>query len=290
MSDDALPIVAYGSGRGSSERIAKDIAGSLGVEAIQLNQLGLKVLPTASSAVFVCATINNGNVPRNADSFFRKLEAARAIRLRGLRFALLALGSSYYSTFCRAGDAIYRMLTDRDAVPFVPYARADKAASDLGQGMIDKLVSEVIVYLAKRKKENALQFTVIPPESVDLPPINFQTVPILGRSVLSAPDYLPSLTRLTIPVPPGVSYAAGGQVRILPQNDSNIVSQILAKFQIDPQLTLSVRDPLQLAVIPEKVIIRDLFLKYFDLSDRIPRSWPLMAESPIQSPRPSAVS
>jgi sulfite reductase alpha subunit-like flavoprotein len=125
MGDDALPIVAYGSARGSSEQIAKGIAGSLGVEAVALNQLDLKVLQRAPLAVFVCSTINNGNVPRNADLFFRKLEAARSIGLGGVRFALLALGSSYYSTFCRAGDALYKMLIDRGAAPFVAYVRPD---------------------------------------------------------------------------------------------------------------------------------------------------------------------
>jgi sulfite reductase alpha subunit-like flavoprotein len=112
-------------------------------------------------------------------------------------------------------------------------------------------------------------------------------VPIIRRSLLSAPDYSPSLTRFTIPVPPGVAYAAGGQVRILPQNDPNIVSQILAKFQFDPQTTLSVRDPLQLAVIPEKVVIRDLFLRYVDLSGRIPPK--LAAYGGIADPKSASV-
>jgi sulfite reductase alpha subunit-like flavoprotein len=179
------PVVAFGSSRGASERAAKAIASSLGVTAVALNSLSLTTLAQAEFAVFVISTIGNGNYPKNAEKFCQGLERA-GIDLSRLRFALLALGSTFYTHFCQSGELLHKMLTERGAEPFVGYVRSDKAAADLGVGAIDKFIRGTI---AKEKKENAIQFTPIGPESVALPPITFQTVPITDRELLSAPGY-----------------------------------------------------------------------------------------------------
>jgi sulfite reductase (NADPH) flavoprotein alpha-component len=264
---DVSPIVAYGSTRCGSERIAKTIAGSLGVAAVALNDLGVCRLEDAELAIFVVSTIGNGSFPRNAERFAQEFEFTD-VDLRNLRFALLALGSSVYKDYCHAGDLLYKMLTDHGAVPMVPYSRSDKAARDLGVAAIEKFVRDATSRLTKAKKENAIQFTMTPAEAIDPPPNKFQRVPIVERELLSAPGYSPRLTKLRIQLPPGVTYKPGDQVNILPENYPELVSQVITKLYSPG--TVKVVDPLGLSAIPPKVTIGALFSKYLDLSAPVP--------------------
>jgi sulfite reductase (NADPH) flavoprotein alpha-component len=269
MPKNSLPIVAYGSQRGSSERIAKEIARSLGVTALPLNRLRLEALSAASTAIFVVSTFGNGQFPTNANSFSQDL-LGNCYDLTGLNFAVLGLGSTYYPHFCQAGATVFGELARAGAKPMLPLVRSDRVSHDAGRSVSDRFVRDVLALLAKEKAQTSLQFHVIPSEQITHAPKNFSIVAIQGRILLSAPGYFPGLRRYVLPLPSDVSYVAGDQISLLPENDPHIVESAIGKLNLDATTTFSVDDPLDSFAIPPKVTLHELFVQYIDLSCVVP--------------------
>ena len=200
-------MIAYGSSRGGAERVAKTIATSLGLTAVPLNEFDRKKLLTAKFAIFVISTTGNGQYPANCQAFCQDFEGC-SMNLSHLRFALLALGSTYYKLFCRAGDNLLRMLENKGAQPLIPYMRSDKAAPDYGEGVLKEFSTKLMVALTKsgNEKESSLEIKEIPHEDVDLPPRGFTFAPVLEKQLLSSEGYKPALRRYKVALPKGVKY------------------------------------------------------------------------------------
>ncbi len=103
-------IVAYGTDMGNSEDAAMsfaEAAGAAGIpaSAIELNQVELADLQSATHFVTVCSTFGDGEFPDNAQLFWEAISAATD-RLEHLSFAVLALGDTSYENFCNAGKLL----------------------------------------------------------------------------------------------------------------------------------------------------------------------------------------
>lgn len=103
-------IVGYGTDMGNAEDAAMTFAESVAaigidVEAIELNQVELADLSTATHFVVVTSTFGEGEFPDNATLFWEAI-SAETDRLEHLRFAVLALGDTSYELFCHAGKLL----------------------------------------------------------------------------------------------------------------------------------------------------------------------------------------
>ena len=103
-------IVAYGTDMGNSEDAAMtftEAAAAIGIEAeaIELNQVELADLQTATHFIVVTSTFGDGEFPDNAVLFWEAISAATD-RLEHLSFAVLALGDISYDLFCNAGKLL----------------------------------------------------------------------------------------------------------------------------------------------------------------------------------------
>lgn len=108
QSDFSL-IVGFGSDMGNAEDAAMSFAEAcqeaigIAAEAIELNQVELDDLQTATHLVVVTSTFGEGEFPDNALLFWEAISAESAPRLDHLKFAVLSLGDSSYELFCNAG-------------------------------------------------------------------------------------------------------------------------------------------------------------------------------------------
>lgn len=265
-------VIAYGSSRGGAEKIAKTIATGMGLTAVALNELDRRKLLTAQFAVFVISTTGNGQYPANCQAFCQEFEGC-SMDLSHLRFALLALGSTYYKLFCRAGDNLLRMLQNRGAQPLIPYMRSNKASSDYGEGAITEFTTELSKALIKscNEKESLFEMKEIAKEDVDAPPRGYTFTRILAKQLLSAPEYRPALRRYKLEIPEGVKYEAGWHVRVVPENPEKITRDVIKKFDLNPDTVLQVTDPTGTALVPEKVTIYQLFKRFVDLNCKVTR-------------------
>ncbi|OHT82682.1 diflavin oxidoreductase [Mycobacteroides saopaulense] len=102
-------IVGYGTDMGNAEDAAMSFSEALeeatGIksEAIELNQVDIADLQSASHFVAVVSTFGDGEFPDNALLFWEAISAETADRLDHLSFSVLALGDSSYEFFCNAG-------------------------------------------------------------------------------------------------------------------------------------------------------------------------------------------
>ena len=263
-------MIAYGSSRGGAERVAKTIATNLGLTAVPLNEFDRKKLLTAKFAIFVISTTGNGQYPSNCQAFCQDFEGC-SMNLSHLRFALLALGSTYYKLFCRAGDNLLRMLENKGAQPLIPYMRSDKAAPDYGEGVLKEFATKLMEALTKsgNEKESSLEINEIPHEDVDLPPRGFTFAPVLDKQLLSSEGYKPALRRYRVALPPGVKYEAGWHVKVVPENKASLAQSVIDKFGFKGEMTVEVKDPTGTTLIPEKVTVFQLFKRYIDLNCRV---------------------
>ncbi|MGH3645105.1 MAG: flavodoxin domain-containing protein, partial [Mycobacterium sp.] len=103
-------IVAFGTDMGNAEDAAMtfaEAAGAIGIEAeaVELNQVGLGELQSATHFIVVTSTFGEGEFPDNAVLFWEAI-SADSDRLEYLSFAVLALGDSSYEFFCGAGKLL----------------------------------------------------------------------------------------------------------------------------------------------------------------------------------------
>eukprot|EP00667_Euglena_gracilis_P001932 EG_transcript_1932 len=127
-------LFLYGSETGNSEGICYELhheALSQGYPAqiACLNDWEDVAFGTATLAVIVCSTTGDAEPPQNARKFFRwlKKKTHPDTLLGQLQYAVLALGDTNYSGFCKAGRLIDQRLRQLGAKPLLERADADEA-------------------------------------------------------------------------------------------------------------------------------------------------------------------
>lgn len=117
-------LVAYASQTGTAEQLAAQTAESLRGAGLKvamrdLGQVDAQSLAEVQRAIFILATTGDGDAPDHAMSFERRIMRQQP-QLKGLRYAMLALGDRQYRTFCGFGVAVDRWLRECGAEPMFP--------------------------------------------------------------------------------------------------------------------------------------------------------------------------
>ena len=90
---------------------------------------GWRISTPAVFLLLVSATTGQGDIPPNLQPFATDL-AERAPWLKGLRYALVAMGDSSYDHFCGAGRRLDSQLQELGATAVVPCLELDATLHD----------------------------------------------------------------------------------------------------------------------------------------------------------------
>jgi sulfite reductase (NADPH) flavoprotein alpha-component len=239
-------VVAYGSDMGTAEYIAMqfcDDARAVGIETteIELNQLPVTDLQTATHFVVVTSTFGDGEFPDNANLFWESLHASTD-RLEHLHFAVLSLGDSSYELFCNAGILLDTRLEELGAVRL-----ADRVDVDCYfEGHADEWKSDVVKLLQEAHDAPQADAANIPDHpAADAPRRNVSPVNarVLVNRLLTAPQSDKEVRHYEIDLADtGIAYEAGDSIAVHAANDPALVEAVLTRLGVGADHTVADHD------------------------------------------------
>ena len=230
-------IVGYGTDMGNAEDAAMSFSEALeeatGIksEAVELNQVDIAELQSASHFVVVVSTFGDGEFPDNALLFWEAISADAAGRLEHLNFAVLALGDSSYEFFCNAGllldERLHALgatrLTERVDIDG-PYLQPSKEwttdlVKRLSAGHISSAEPAVVAEApAQPKRERN--------ETVE--------ARLVVNRLLTTAESDKEVRHYEVDLAgSGISYEAGDSIAVHASNDPALVAAILAELRVE---------------------------------------------------------
>lgn len=230
--------IFYGSESGNCESLAnkaKKAAQKHGLDAkvYDMADADMALLAKSKNIVVYAATWGEGDPPARAVDFYSALMSDAAPRLDGARFAVLALGDTAYVQFCAVGKAIDARLEALGAKRAADRVDLDldyaKHAAEWTDGALAKLApadvpaSGTVVHVdfsgsGYQAEDDEPQFTTEHPLEAEISAL----VNLNGTGS----------TRETWHVEftsgePGFVYTPGDAIGVLPENDPELVDQLL---------------------------------------------------------------
>ncbi|MGL4765131.1 MAG: flavodoxin [Aeromonas sp.] len=124
--------IVVGSVYGAAMLVAEALADELarqGHKTALYEEARLEDIDSGRFLLLVSATTGQGDIPPNLQPFATDL-AERAPWLKGLRYALVAMGDSSYDHFCGAGRRLDSQLQELGATAVVPRLELDATLHD----------------------------------------------------------------------------------------------------------------------------------------------------------------
>jgi flavodoxin I len=137
--------IFYGSSGGNTEKVAKDIAGKLGVGRSDVHDVaraGAGDLAQYDTLLFGTSTWGLGDLQDDWEGFIRTVGSAD---LSGKKIALFGCGdsSSYSDTFCNAVGTIYHVVKDKATV--IGFTETDSYSFDESEAVVNGQFAGLII-------------------------------------------------------------------------------------------------------------------------------------------------
>jgi sulfite reductase (NADPH) flavoprotein alpha-component len=236
-------IVGYGTDMGNAEDAAMSFAeaiADLGIsaEAIELNQIELAELQSATHFVVVTSTFGDGEFPDNALLFWEAI-SAETDRLEHLNFAVLALGDTSYEFFCNAGKLLDERLEALGATRLLDRVDIDGHYEQQAAAWTTDVVKMLTA-------ENTAPPATVAVAAGDVHPVQraehsgtdrihpFEARLAVNRR-LNSPASDKEVRHYEVDLTgSGIAYQAGNSIAVHATNDPALVEEILAQLGVGP--------------------------------------------------------
>ncbi|GLE53638.1 diflavin oxidoreductase [Mycobacterium montefiorense] len=261
-------VVGFGSDMGNAEDAAMSFAEaaeeSLGVSAtaIELNQIELADLQSASHFIVVCSTWGEGEFPDNASLFWEAINAGGAERLEHLRFAVLALGDTGYELFCNAGRLLDERLEALGGIRLVERVDVDGVYTQAAEAWTDDLVK--LLSADHTEPAPAAVISAPEPRAADTaePARRDRSHPLFEARI--AVNRLLTTTESDKEVRhyemdlfgSGIAYRTGDSIAVHASNDPLLVDEILSQLGVGPEHAVAGYDERLGTLLAEHLEIR----------------------------------
>ena len=210
--------VLYGGKSGNSRFVAEEACRNVKKTGIRselwsLNSYPFELLPRETILLIVLSTDGEGEMPPNADKFYRRL-TKESPDLSALHYTICALGDSSFDLFCQAGKDLDRRFQELGARRLLNRVDCDADFQQEAAGWLRMVVAEL--------SGGADEAT-----GISLPGASPVYTAKILKKVLLNPGSEREVYHLVLSNDYPVAYEPGDSVRISPANPQRLVDEVL---------------------------------------------------------------
>jgi sulfite reductase (NADPH) flavoprotein alpha-component len=231
----ALTIV-FGSQTGNGKRLAEQLhasakASGLSVELFSAREVPARQLQTATYLALIVSTHGDGEPPDDAKKLMEDLSGRRAPDLKGVAYAVLALGDSSYPRFCETGRQADELLQLRGATRSLNRVDCDVDFQKKAAQWVGSVLKEAAALAGQPRLEVVLQAPKLEVTSQydrERP----YTAPVLENLRITGRNASKAVHHLEIGLEgSGLTYEPGDALGVWHENPSAIVDQVLTALR-----------------------------------------------------------
>ena len=250
-------LVLYGSETGTAERFARQTARclqSFRPQVLGMDEFHPEELAPETVLLVVTSTFGEGEMPGNGRLFLERLQEMPDGARRGLKFSVMALGSTVYEQFCAAGVMVDQELKRLGGMPFVPIHKGDEIKGQAETfehwlGLVTHLFGEDPSAMDAMALRSQLDILWLDPAEADgIEPRGTrrrgsEAVVLANRELLAKSKDPDRSTRFISIDLSGLetAYETGDHVAIYPPNPVDLVDAVCARLGVDPEAMFTAR-------------------------------------------------
>nr|WP_321452763.1 flavodoxin domain-containing protein [uncultured Carboxylicivirga sp.] len=234
--------IVYGTKTGNAQMVAQQLQKTLKQNNIESDCFNLSKYDTnrlfsEKLLLIVMSTDGEGELPPNSRKFYRTLTHADFPELTNLKYSVLALGDSSYEFFCGAGKLIDEQLNTKGAQSIMPRIDCDVDFKDDAL----KWIENVYYHITNTNKESNNK--EVTPPAIEFNEPELLQATLTKRKILTKGRHEKATYHIVLDNSVNkIEYQSGDCIEIFPENPDQLVTQLIATLQIDPNLHLAHND------------------------------------------------
>jgi sulfite reductase (NADPH) flavoprotein alpha-component len=240
--------VLYGSQSGTAEGLARKITKELKSRGHVPTLASLEgytpaALMSESYAILIASTYGEGEAPESARPFYEELCLQHFPCAQNLNYAVLALGDSSYEHFCKFGIDLDNKLASLAANRICDRIDCDIDLDSAFTQWKSTLFTQLDSIVSARPARTAQSTSIATFQQASPKPAHTREAPYLAPLVDKRPLTCEISTKLTLHVAfnianSAISYEAGDACGVIPQNDPQLVGEILHALNFSPVISV----------------------------------------------------
>jgi sulfite reductase (NADPH) flavoprotein alpha-component len=248
--------ILYGTETGNARELAKALGAAASERGLlskvaDMSDYKVRALKDEQDVLFIVSTYGEGDPPQPCVGFFEFLEGARAPKLEGVRYSVLALGDSTYEFYCEAGKRIDKRMEELGATRLGPRVDCDIDYDDPAAVWSEKLI-ELLAAEAdsktqflrgeaqggqSRKGLSLVRSVPAHDKKNPFPATVLENIRIVGRHSTKETRHVElDLSGADL------SYQPGDSLGIVPANDPGVVEELLVAAGIADDVEVTVKN------------------------------------------------
>jgi len=225
--------IVYGTETGNSKRLATDFAAKakqnkISAKVVGMDQYRLTDLPKEEYLLAVISTHGDGEPPAAAKKFYDHIHN-NGFRFDKLKYSVLALGDTSYPLFCKTGEEIDEQLNKLGGQRITPLQKCDVEYDEDANGWFNSVLKNLTVAKEAPAVVTAPATTPLPAKKTGK---QIYTGTVLNSINLNDRGSNKTTWHIEIAAD-GVEYKCGDSIGIVPENDSQVVTDIIAATNAD---------------------------------------------------------
>ncbi len=220
--------IVYGTETGNSKRLATDFAAKakqhhIHAKVIGMDQYRLTDLSKEEYLLAVISTHGEGEPPEAAKKFYNHIHN-NGFKLEKLKYSVLALGDTAYPLFCKTGEDVDLQLNKLGGNRIAPLQKCDVEYDEEADSWFDSVIKNI----SFKKEPNVFA----PPIASVKKGKQTYTGKIITSINLNDRGSNKETYHIEIEAD-GIEYQCGDSIGIIAENDSQIVTDIIALTNVD---------------------------------------------------------